>query len=525
MSTINIKKSLGINSVRKFLYLFSLTFILVSVSTFTMGANPLTEKPPNIVILYADDMGYGDLGVQNPESKIPTPNLDKLASEGIRFTDGHSSAGVCSPSRYALLTGRYHWRKFHGIAAGFGKPLIENDRLTLPEILKEKGYTTACIGKWHLGWNWNIIKQPSKFKDKNKKKPVYQPADFDWQKAISGGPLSHGFDYYFGDDVPNFPPYAWIENDRLITKPTEFFDQPIESLEGSVARRPGPKAVDWKSADVMPRLTEKAVAWIRDQKNSDKPFFLYFPWTSPHLPVIPADEFLGKSNAGPYGDYVYQSDWTAGQVLKALEESGLAENTIVIFTSDNGPEKIAYERIKNFDHKSMAELRGLKRDTWEGGHRVPFTIKWPGVIEKGRVSNETINQVDIMATIASIIGYKLPNDAAEDSYDLLPLLKGDPAAQNIREATVQNTRSKNYAIRKGNWVLIYPGTGMISKVPDWYNDAFGYKANEDEGGLYNLENDVSQKDNLYAKYPQKVTELKALLEKYKSEGRSIPLRN
>jgi len=503
-----------------------IAFILASLFYSCSEKKEKAENQlPNIVILYADDMGYGDLGVQNPESKIPTPNLDKLASEGMRFTDGHSSSGICTPSRYALLTGQYHWRKFHDIVNSFGPPVFDEEQLTMPEMLKEKGYATACIGKWHLGWNWNFIAEPSGTKVQwNREVKYYLPNEIDWKKPITGGPLSNGFDYYFGDDVPNFPPYTWIENDHVVTIPTLPLTETPETAEGEWEARPGPMAEGWEMDKVMPALTQKVVEFIQNRKGKDEPFFLYFPWTSPHAPIVPTKEFQGSTKAGGYGDYMHQSDWTAGQVLKALEENGFADNTIVIFTADNGPERYAYDRIRNFQHKSTGDLRGLKRDTWEGGHRVPFVIKWPGVVEAGKVSNEIINQVDIMATLAEVVGFELPNEAAEDSYNLVPLLRGDSEAVDIREATVQNTFEDRYAIRKGDWVLIDSKSGEHSKVPDWFNEQFGYSENQFPGELYNLKDDISQKNNLYGENPGKVAELKALLEKYKKDGRSVPVR-
>lgn len=505
----------------------SLILIIVLIGfSCSVKKEKINEKLPNIVILLADDMGYGDLGVQNPESKIPTPNLDKLASEGMRFTDGHSSSGICTPSRYALLTGQYHWRKFHDIVNSFGPPVFADEQLTLPEMLKQKGYATACIGKWHLGWNWNFLAEPSGRKNSgNREVKYYLPNEIDWESPISGGPLSNGFDYYFGDDVPNFPPYTWIENDHVVTVPTVPLAETPETSEGSWEARPGPMAEGWQMDKVMPMLTQKVVDYIGSRKGKTDPFFLYFPWTSPHAPIVPAKEFQGKTNAGGYGDYMHQSDWSAGQVLKALEENGFAENTIVIFSADNGPERYAYDRIRNFNHRSMGELRGLKRDTWEGGHRVPFVIKWPGVVEQGKVSSEVINQVDIFATLAEVVGFQLPNNSAEDSYNLLPLLKGDPNAVNVREATVQNTFKDRYAIRKGDWVLIDSESGMHSQAPEWFNQQFGYSENTFPGELYNLKEDIAQKNNLYGANPEKVAELKTLLEKYKREGRSVPARN
>ncbi len=467
---------------------------------------------PNIVLLLADDMGYGDLGCQNPNSKIPTPNLDRLAAEGVRFSNGHSSSGICTPSRYALLTGRYHWRKFHGIAGPFGASVFRPDRLTLPEMLKEKGYKTACIGKWHLGWDWDALKRPGATGGKQ----GYAAKDFDWSKAIPDGPLAHGFDYYFGDDVPNFPPYTWIENDHVLTAPTVPYAPDPEPGEGAAEGRPGPMAAGWKQDAVMPRLTEKAVEWIGAQKDGGQPFFLYFPWTSPHAPIVPAEEFKGATPAGAYGDFMHQSDWTAGQVLDALDENGFRDNTLVIFTSDNGPERYAYDRIRNFDHRSMGPLRGLKRDIWEGGHRVPFIVRWPGVTEAGRVSGALLSQIDLMATIAAAVGYALPDAAADDSHEMLGVLKGPD--ESPRKSMVHNTKANHYAVRKDNWVLVDAKAGNISAVPAWFDEENGYKPNPHAAALYDLGQSIAQRENLYAKYPEKVEELRQLLQETQARG-------
>jgi len=245
------------------------------------------RKLPNIVILYADDMGYGDLEIQNSQSKIATPNLDRLACEGLCFRDAHSSSGICSPSRYALLTGRYHWRKFHDIVESFGPSVFDKDRLTLPAMLRARGYRTACIGKWHLGWNWDAIRRG--LAPQEKREPRCE--DFDWSQRIPDGPCDHGFDSYFGDDVPNFPPYTWIENDRVLKAPTERYVPNPVPTEGKAEGRPGPMAEGWRQDEVMPTLTKKAVEWIEKQRGEKEPFFLYFPWTSPHAPIVPAKEF------------------------------------------------------------------------------------------------------------------------------------------------------------------------------------------------------------------------------------------
>ncbi|MEX2215301.1 MAG: arylsulfatase [Phycisphaeraceae bacterium] len=470
-----------------------------------------TRDLPNIVILYADDMGHGDLGVQNAGSKIPTPHLDQLASEGIRFTDAHSSSGICSPSRYALLTGRFHWRKFHGIVNSFGPSVFDKNEFTLPGMLRTKGYTTACIGKWHLGWDWDAIKKPGAKAGKG----GFAPNEFDWSKAIPGGPLAHGFDYYFGDDVPNFPPYAWFENDRVITVPTEPLTITPKTAEGSWEARPGPMVKDWDFYNVMPTLTEKAVAWIGKQKGSAKPFFLYVPFTSPHAPIVPTKEFTGKSKAGGYGDFVVQTDWTCGQILNAIDANGFRENTIVIFTADNGPEKYAYDRLRTFEHRSSGELRGLKRDIYEGGHRVPMLVRWPGKVTPGLVSDGIFSQVDFLATLAAIAGAELPAKGADDSLNQLALWKGGNSA---RTAIVHNTKANHYAVRQGDWVLIDAKTGSITAVPDWFDKANDYADDRHPGGLYNLREDLAQRKNHYADQPKKVEEMQALLKDIRAKG-------
>ncbi len=477
-----------------------------------IGSTWVQAAPPNIVILYADDMGYGDLHIQNPESRIPTPHLDRLARQGTRFTDAHSSSGICTPSRYALLQGRYHWRKFHGIVNSFDPPVLDDEKLTIAELLKTKGYRTACIGKWHLGWDWNAIKKPGV---QSTEKAGFAADAFDWNQPIPGGPRSHGFDYYFGDDVPNFPPYAWFENDRVITTPTVTLKTTAPTAEGNWEARPGPAVQDWDFWAVMPTLTQKAEQWISQQK-ADQPFFLYFPFTSPHAPIVPTSDFTGKSQAGGYGDFMFQTDDTVGRVLAALDKHGFSENTLVIFSADNGPERYAYDRIRNFDHRSMGPLRGLKRDIWEGGHRVPMIVRWPGVVPAEKVCDELISQIDLFATIAAVVDAEIPKGSAEDSYNQLDLLKGKGAS--ARQTLVHNTNPKGYALRHGDWVLIDAKTGAVSQVPKWFDEANGYASHSFPGELYNLQDDLAQRQNLYAENPEKVAELKALLGKIKAQG-------
>ena len=505
--------------------LFLLLFIWLFASCSNKGSSLSDNYSlPNIVIIYADDMGYGDLNCQNDDSKIPTSNLDKLAAEGMRFVDAHSSSGICSPSRFALLTGTYHWRRQHQIVGAFGDPFFHDDDIILPQVLKTRAYTTACIGKWHLGWDWDFKSEPSgEVMQWGAMRKYYSPDDIEWAEPIKGGPLERGFDYYFGDGTINFPPYAWVENDRLLEIPTEVMDIHNigkETKEGEWEFRPGPRVADWDPYSVLPTLTEKAREWIKGQ-SGEKPFFLYFALPSPHAPIIPNDDFDGKSEAGAYGDFVFQTDWVVGQVLSALSSKGLEENTIVIFTSDNGPEAYAWERAETYGHFSMGDFRGLKRDVWEGGHHVPFIIKWPGEIAPGSVSGEVISQVDLMATLAGITGAELPEHAAPDSYNILPILKGEEYTSPLREATVHNTYESIWGIRKGDWLYINNPTGGHREAPESFKKLRNYSDFSTEGILFNMTDDPGQLNNLYEEYPEIVQELDMLLHSYRERGYSV----
>jgi len=499
------------------------SFITLFVFLGLFGCSKESGKIPNIVIIYADDMGYGDLNCQNEKSKIPTPHLDQLASEGMRFSDAHSSSGICSPSRFALLTGTYHWRRQHGIVGAFGAPFFNDDDITLPQILKTKGYTTACIGKWHLGWEWDFKNEPSKeVMQWGRMRKFYGPEDVEWNNSISGGPLDRGFDFYFGDGTINFPPYAWVENDRIIELPTEIMDINnigFETKEGEWEFRPGPKVAGWNPYTVLPTLAEKTVEWI-NQQDKNTPFFLYFALPSPHAPIIPNDEFDGKSEAGAYGDFMFQTDWVVGQVLNAIREKGLEDNTIVIFSADNGPEAYAWERAEKFEHFSMGDFRGLKRDVWEGGHHVPFIVKWPGEIKAGSISDEVVSQIDLMATIAEITGIELPDHAAPDSYNILPILKGEDYPSPYREATIHNTYESKWGIRKGDWLYINSSSGGHRQPPESFRKLRGYTDFTTEGILFNMKEDPEQRINLYEQYPEKVQELELLLNKYRESESS-----
>lgn len=476
---------------------------------------------PNIVYILADDLGYGDLGCYNPGSKIPTPHLDRLATEGMRFTDAHSPSSVCSPTRYALLTGRYAWRTRlqRNVLGPWEKPLIAKDRPTVGSLLQQHGYVTACIGKWHLGQSYTTTDgKPPRVDAKT------SMTNIDFTQPIPDGPISRGFDHYFGTIVPNYPPYCFIENDRTVGVPTI-------PMTGANFNIPGPTVAGWKLEGILPQLTQHAVHRIEETTQSQKPFFLYLPLTSPHYPVVPSSEFNGKSSAGAYGDFVHQTDWTVGQVLDAIERCGVAGNTLVIFTSDNGSEITgevkpgAYDRIKQYDHRSSGNLRGAKRDAWEGGHRVPFIARWPGKIPPGSTCDETICHVDLMATVAAMMSVKLPDNAAEDSVNILPLLLDQPHQTPTREATIHHSARGKFAIRKGDWVFINAPTGDDNGTngePNWLKEERSYTQHSHPGELFNLREDLAQRNNRYADMPELVTELKALLDKYIRDGRSTP---
>jgi arylsulfatase A len=483
------------------------------------------EPRPNLVFILADDLGYGDVKCFNPAGKIPTPNLDRLATQGARFTDAHAPTAVCTPTRYAILTGRYAWRSRlkSGVLGQWDPPLIEAGRLTVPQLLRDHGYRTAAIGKWHLGLNWPYASAEAARKltgIANQDKAL--PGDFDWTRPITGGPLGRGFDYFFGVNCPNYAPYAFMENDRIFgAAPSQLVEK---SVSGRLSEHAGPAQPGFDRKQIAPTLARKAAEWITATTNAPgKPFFLYLALTGPHSPIIPNDAFKGKSGIGDYGDFVMEMDWTVGEVMAALQRVGVATNTLVIFTSDNGPENWNYEEARDFQHYAMGLWRGLKRDNWEGGHRVPFIASWPGRIRPGTTNAEVICHVDLLATAAALVGAKLPANAGEDSYNLLPALLGERLDKPIREATVHHAANGKLAIRQGNWVFVDAKSGG-GQEPAWLKQARGYDAstNSFPGVLYDLGADPAERRNLYGERPEVVARLKALLEKYKADGRSTP---
>jgi len=486
-------------------------------------------KPPNIIFILADDLGYGDLSCLNTDSKISTPHLDKLASDGMVFTDAHSGSAVCTPTRYGILTGRYCWRSRlkKSVLWAWDAPLIEPDRLTVGALLKKHGYSTACIGKWHLGWDWptadgsNINDKIALGQWETKDRNAFG-RKVDFTRPIANGPTTRGFDYYFGDDVPNFPPYCFIENDRTVGIPTE-------QKPGDMFGTPGPMIEGWQLDRVMPTLTQKAADYIKAQpkvkpfaKKAASPFFLYFPLTAPHTPIAPTKQFKGTSKAGAYGDYVQQVDWTVGQIITALEQTHQADNTLLIFTSDNGsPGRDGTNMsgptnsVRKYGHNPSYIYRGIKADIWEGGHRVAFIARWPGRIKPGTTSDETICLTDFLATASDILGEKLPMDAGEDSFSLLPYLLGEVRKEPRRKAVVHHSINGLFAIRSGQWKLI-DGAG---------SGGWSGKGDGRPGQLYDMQADPGEQNNLY-NHPehQHIAErLKARLTEYKKNGRSRPM--
>lgn len=491
-------------------------FVLLFVAFAVTCLCAFGQKNPNILIIYADDLGYGDVRCYQPgRSKIPTPHIDKLAAQGMRFTDGHSSSGVCSPSRYSLLTGRYHWRTRlqRGIVGQWEKPLIAPERMTIASLARQQGYRTACIGKWHLGWDWPVTNEQLDFL-KPSRGPVSAKQIAAWKdifsQAIQGGPTTRGFDYYFGTDMPNWPPFCFIENDRTIGIPSEFL--PAHLVGNNQASKPGPALKGWKLEDILPTLVIRSSEFIRESVKNNKPFLLFMSLTTPHTPLAVNPEWQGKSGLNPYADLVMESDAAVGSVLDALEQSGASKNTLVLFTSDNGCAPYVGEpEFKKNGHFPSGLLRGHKSHAWEGGHRVPFIARWPSVVEAGSTCEQLVCQADFLRTFAEIFSVELPQNAGEDSFSLLPLLKG--ADQPIRPHAVSTSMNGVPAFRMSSWKYI----------PDSGSGGWGKGGDQSEPvQLYNLADDLGETNNLAAANPNKLAKMKEQLEKIITDGRSTP---
>jgi arylsulfatase A len=486
-------------------------------------AAPARPGRPNIVYILADDLGYGDVKCLNPSGKIATPNLDRLAAAGMVFTDAHSGSAVCTPTRYGILTGRYAWRSRLQVSVqgGCSPRLIEPGRLTVAELLRRAGYQTTAIGKWHLGMDWPLRPGAPRFTDE-----IEEGADgwyIDFTRPIANGPNSVGFDEFFGISASlDMVPYTFIENDRVAAIPTRNKRFPLIHGHDQWFTRYGPAAADFEARDVLPALTKRAVATIRrraDDAKAGKPFFLYLALTAPHTPIAPARSWLGKSGLNPYADFVMQVDAAIGEVLDALEERGLTGQTLVIATSDNGCSPTAlFDELLPRGHDPMRGFRGCKADIFEGGHRIPFLVHWPGVVEPGRRSDQTLCLTDLMATCAGILGERLPDDAGEDSVSFLPALQGRDRAP-LREAVVHHSINGSFAIRQGDWKLALCGdSGGWSDPRPGTEAADGLPPIQ----LYNLAADPGERHNVQSQHPDVVARLTRLLEKYVADGRSTP---
>lgn len=468
-----------------------------------------TEELPNIVFIMADDMGYGDVGSYNPHSAIPTPNMDKLASEGIMFTDAHSPSAVCSPSRYGLLTGRYSWRTRlkSAVLLGYDEtPLIDEGRTTLASLLKAKGYTSAGIGKWHVGLNWQTKNGYALQDDLNESEDYSgvvkeNEENIDFSKPVSGGPIDLGFDYFFGTFgcSTSDPPYAFIENQHTVGVPSVLIPDSLDQLPGVVK---GLMVPNWSEENVDLEFTQKAIEFIdKTQKaNSKKPFFLYLALSSPHIPFLPPEFVKGKSKEGPRGDLVSVVDWSVGKITETLEQYNLSKNTLVIVTSDNGPRKGAN------GHLSAGNLKGYKGSIWEGGHRVPFIARWPDRIKKGTTSDQVISLTDMFATFSKLTGATAKG--GEDSYNVLPAFFSEKVNESDTQVRIFHSYTGTFAIRKGKWKLIEgetkgEGTGISKDEP------------KTKGELYDLSSDPYETTNLWESKPQTVLELTKLLSKCK----------
>ncbi|NNJ24735.1 sulfatase-like hydrolase/transferase [Alienimonas chondri] len=481
--------------------LFAVVLLCAHVGVAAAG------EQPNVIVIYTDDQGYGDVAALNPEAKFSTPNLDRLANEGIVFTRGHSADSVCTPSRYGLLTGRYAWRttlKRHVMGAE-GEGLIADDRMTFASLLKEQGYRTAMVGKWHLGMDFPGT-----------------PDDRDWSQPTLDMPLDKGFDYYYG--VPaslNYGVLAWFEGRHAAVPPTLYTSKkpnarhmdyrikpPYSATRKEEGRGKGVLEVapDFIDNQCLTRFTDKAIAWIDEHASGPEgvtPFFLYLPYTSPHYPVCPLPEFHGRGDAGAYGEFVIETDHHVGRVLAFLKDRGLDDNTLIVFTSDNGPENSWKSRIKQFDHDSRGGLREGKRSVYEGGHRVPFLVRWPaGITEPGRRWDGPVGQVDLLATLADLIGASLPPEAGEDSHSFASVLR-DADANHDRIPLVVHGNDGRYGIIDGDWKLILP------RKPG-------------DAELYDVAADPTETRNLASERPEIVERMIRDMTRIVTEGRSNP---
>jgi arylsulfatase A len=500
--------------------------LLLLLACSILAAHLQAAQQPNILLILADDLGYGDVSCYNQEAKIPTPNLDRLAKQGLKFTDAHSASTVCTPSRYSIMTGRMAFRiPYKGVFTGAGGPcLIEEGRPTLPGILREQGYHTALFGKWHIGLTFHDIGGNDICEDGLK-----AVNRIDYSRPITDGPVNRGFDEFFGTACCPTTDwlYAFIDGDRVPVPPEQLLDRStLPKHEWSFDCRGGLIAPGFDMEEVDQVFLKKSVAFL-EKHNSEspgKPFFLMHSTQAVHLPSFPSEKFKGLTKAGPHGDFIAQFDATVGALMETLDRLGLSENTLVIVTSDNGPEVgTVLSMRKLYMHDGAHPWRGMKRDNWEGGHRVPFLVRWPGIAPSGKALNQPVCLTDLFATAAEITGQKLPKNAGEDSISILPLLKG--GTEPVRDFTIHQTSTLELAIRQGDWkYLDHKGSGgnNYAKKPELRKLIIPDTAPETPGQLYNLAEDPGEAVNLAEKFPEKSMALKKLLDEARESGRSVP---
>lgn len=470
-------------------YRLYLSVILVlTPCAFCAGGQDKNPRP-HVVIILADDMGYGDPQCYNAKSLIPTPHIDRLAREGTRFTDAHSVSAVCTPTRFGLLTGQYCWRTSldHAIVMPYRPPIVEDDQMTLPEMFKQAGYTTGCVGKWHLGLRYPVKEGAP---NGDVKGFTQLETHIDFAKDLIGGPVDHGFDYFFGSAgcASSDPPYAFIRNRRTIAIPTRISPKHLNVLPGFY---PGLMDPNWDVTEVDVKLTHEAVAFIEKHAAQEAPMFLYFALNTPHVPWEPPARFRGTSRAGPYGDMILLADWAIGRVLAALDKQGILNETLVIFSSDNGPPRHAIGR-----HACTGPFRGQKNTIWEGGHRVPFIVRWPGKVQQGKQSDQLLCLVDMMASLADLLNVDLPDNAATDSFNVMDALL-DYRARCPRPGMINDTSRGDMSLRQGDWKFV--------RI-----DAKTHHTGSREM-LFNLKDDPAEQRNLIKVQPQRASGMQKLM--------------
>ncbi len=493
------------------------------LSALAMGAMSCAAEDdrPNIIFILADDMGSGDITALNPNSKIATPNLDRMAAESVVFTDAHTSSSVSTPTRYGVLTGRYNWRSNlkSGVLSGFSKPLIPTTRATMATKLQQGGYTTGYIGKWHLGWGWNYSEQPAdgmidKLSSEGK-------GVIDYSQPITGGPNELGFDHSYGFcGSLDMAPYVYVENGLATT--TSIHQTSRKDRYGWW--RNGDTGEDFVHEDVFPNLTDHAIDFVKERANGDKPFFLYLPYPSPHTPILPTKEWQDKSGINPYADFVMMVDAEVGRLLDSLDELGIGDNTLIVFTTDNGCSPAAkIEELTAKGHYPNYPYRGTKADLFEGGHRVPCLVRWRDGFASG-VSQQTICLTDFYSTFAQIAGVEVADNEGEDSFSLLSVLRDPSIEEPLREATIHHSISGEFAIRSGDWkLLVSPSSGGWSYPAKGKDNAI--IATLPPMQLYNMREDIAETTNLYEEHPEIVERLLQLLREQILNGRSTEGEN